>query len=183
MVQQYVIQPNNKGDRERLKRLLCDYIDKWSMSVPGLIEIKKLVRPRTTKQNATFWWAMGKIREQTGNDVNDLRDLFCGEFYGWVTIDVLGQKKRKPYRTTAHDHEGHHDLPSTEEFMQLWDFMQALSATMGIEVPDPDPNFRRDMQDQIEKERENDKQKRVRESGGGDGDDTVRQRQADAVTP
>lgn len=108
-----------------------------------VVEIKRYQKPRSNVQNKALWGcAYRALREQTGNEPDDLHMFFCGEFFGWVTVDVMGLAKKRPRRTTTHDEDGKRALMSTLWFYDFYEFIQQRSAENGFDVPDPDPFWR-----------------------------------------
>ena len=152
MEQKFVVQPDQP--RDRLLEILKSFISKLPMDKPWLITISDLKRERTNKQNkALFGHAYKIIIQETGNDINDIHNRFLGDYFGWVTVEVLGHKKKKPIRTTTTDQDGKKDLLDTQTFVYFFDYVQSESALYGIDIPDPDPDWRNRMDEDIEKEK------------------------------
>jgi hypothetical protein len=153
MDKQFVIQPH--CSREGLFAAVRGYINSLPDDKPWLIEIGKLKKRRTDRQNRALWaCAYAVIAEETGNDPEDLHQYFCGEFFGWDEYDVMGQLRKRPRRSTTKDGDGEKDVIPTEEFVKFFDFIQYRAAEVGIFVPDPDPNWRKEMKEQSDKEKE-----------------------------
>lgn len=98
---------------------------------------------RSMEQNAALFGHAYKIlRAETGNDKEDLHDYFCGEYFGWKVQEVMGERRKKPIRTTTTDEEGKKAVLSKIEFADFFAFVQQRSAeTVGVYIPDPDPNW------------------------------------------
>ena len=125
------------------KTLLLDYIDRLPMVRKWMVTVKLYRRTRTNDQNrALFGVAYKAIREQTGNDVDDLHDTFCRLYFGEIEVDVLGKIVKRARRTTTTDESGKRDVISTVDFADFYTFIQAKAAAFGVDVPDPDPNWR-----------------------------------------
>lgn len=108
-----------------------------------VIEAKLYQKPRTDEQNKALWGvAYRALRDQSGNEPEDLHTFFCGEFFGWVQHEVMGQTKRKPVRTTTHDEQGRRSVMNTLWFADFYNFIQQRAAENGYDVPDPDPLWR-----------------------------------------
>lgn len=107
------------------------------------ITIGDVKKPRTSLQNrALFGVAYKTLHEETGNDPDDLHCYFCGEFFGWHEYDVMGQKRKRPLRTTTTNEHGERDVISTRQLSEFYAFIQQRSAeTVGVFVPDPDPRW------------------------------------------
>lgn len=98
-------------------------------------------KPRSDLQNkALFGVAYKTLHEETGNDPEDLHCYFCGEFFGWQQYEVMGQKRKRPVRSTTKNEQGERDVISTLELQHFYAFIQQRSAeTVGVFIPDPDP--------------------------------------------
>lgn len=96
-------------------------------------------RRRSDSQNSALWGVAYKVlRDETGNDPEDMHRYFCGEFYGWVEYEIFGQTRKKPRRTTTTDENGKRNVISTTDFMDFYAFIQQRAAeTVGVYVPDP----------------------------------------------
>lgn len=122
---------------------VLERIGKYLAVLPADKEYTVVVEPykrtRSDSQNNALWGVAYKtIRDETGNDMDDLHDYFCGEFFGWVEKTVMGQTKRSPRRTTTRDEEGKRSVMTTLEFSQFYEFVQQKAAEVaGVYVPDP----------------------------------------------
>lgn len=107
------------------------------------ITIGPVKKERSDLQNRALWGCAYRVlHEATGNDPEDLHTYFCGEFFSWVEYDVLGQKRKRPFRTTTRDEHGKRDVISTKDLSDFYAFVQRRAAeTVGVYVPDPDPNW------------------------------------------
>ena len=98
-----------------------------------------LVRPfrktRSSLQNRALWGIAYKLlAEHTGHEPDELHEYFLGEFHGWEVKEFFGQKKRVPKKRS-------HDMKTTE-FSDFYAFIQRRSAeTVGVYIPDPDPEY------------------------------------------
>ena len=64
------------------------------------IEIKQWRDKRSNAQLAYFYAGIvNPICEETGNEVQDIHDFLCGEYWGWHEVKVMGQRKKKPVQT------------------------------------------------------------------------------------
>lgn len=121
-------------DRDRL----VAFIDRLPKARKFTAKVEPYKRKRTNPQNNALWGvAYPVIRQATGNEPDDLHNLFCGEYFGWVEADVLGKKKMKPRRTTTRDESGKKDVISTADFADFYTFIQMKAAEFGIDVPSP----------------------------------------------
>lgn len=105
------------------------------------VTISSVKKERSDLQNRALWGCAYKtLRDATGNDPEDLHTYFCGEFFSWVEYEVMGQKRKRPFRTTTKDENGKRDVISTIQLQDFYAFIQQRSAeTVGVYVPDPDP--------------------------------------------
>jgi hypothetical protein len=142
--------------QEALRQLLMDLAEFiWGLpeDKAWLVEIKRLIKERTSPQNAALWGcAYRHITEETGNDPNDLHETFCGEFFGWKEVEIMGRSTLKPVRTTTVDESGKRDVISTEKLSDFYTFIQAKAAEYGVNVPDPDPNWKERMKNEAAKQ-------------------------------
>lgn len=108
------------------------------------VTVEQYRRTRSTEQGQALWGLAYKLlRDETGNDADDLHTYFCGEFFGWVEREVMGQKRRRPLRTTTTDADGKASLLTTIEFAEFFSFIQQRAAeSVGVFIPDPDPHWR-----------------------------------------
>lgn len=122
-----------KTDRQRIADNLRDFV---MTAMPGKelrVEVCEYRKRRSQDQNAALWGVAYKtLHDATGNDPEDLHTYFLGEWGGWETIDVMGQKRRVPIRRSS--------KLTTVEFAEFYAFIQQRSAEMvGVYIEDPDP--------------------------------------------
>lgn len=79
---------------------------------------------RTTQQNRYYWAYLGMIHEETGNEIEDLHELFKGKFLDRGIVEVFGEKVRRKKSTT--------DL-SINDFS---DYIRKIELFTGILCPD-----------------------------------------------
>lgn len=105
------------------------------------VTIAPIKKERSDLQNRALWGcAYETLHKATGNDKDDLHTYFCGEFFGWVEFDVMGQTRKRPARSTTKDQNGKRDVISTLQLSEFYEFIQQRAAeTVGVYVPDPDP--------------------------------------------
>jgi len=135
-----VLQPNE--DRKKVIREIEWFLSTLPADKPYLIDITKLVKKRSNLQNKALWGVAYKvICDATGYKDQDLHVLLCGEYFGWGVIDLFGNKKKVPIRTTTHNDRGERDVISTEELASYYQFIQVFAANYSVDVPDPDPKW------------------------------------------
>lgn len=105
------------------------------------VTISDVKKERSDLQNRALWGCAYKtLRDATGNDADDLHTYFCGEYFGWTEYEVMGQKRRRPLRTTTKDDHGNRSVITTLQLSDFYAFIQQRAAeTVGVYVPDPDP--------------------------------------------
>jgi hypothetical protein len=104
------------------------------------VTIGPVKKERSNQQNKALWGcAYEHIRKATGNDKDELHEMFCGEYFGWEINEVLGQRKKRPKRTTTTGYDGKRDVISTIELKDFYAFVQQRAAEYSVYVPDPDP--------------------------------------------
>lgn len=97
-----------------------------------LVQIKRYSRKRTIQQNAFLHAVPLRIlAQETGNDVEDIKDYLLGEAFGWETKEVFGAKKRKPIKAHTSD-------LNTEEFNWFLEWIESWAAReLNITIPKP----------------------------------------------
>lgn len=130
------------ADREQaiasLARLLAQYLP----GKPLEVTIRQRRRERSTLQTRALWGcAYRALREQTGNDPEDLHTWACGEYFGWAEYSVMGHRRLRPKRTTTTDEDGNRDVISTTDMADFYAHLQRVAAEAGYDVPDPDPEW------------------------------------------
>jgi hypothetical protein len=74
------------------------------------------------------------ICDETGNDIEDVKDFLLGEAFGWAEYEVLGAKKRKPMKRSS-------DL-DVEQFNWFIEFIESWAAQgLGIIIPKPNEHI------------------------------------------
>lgn len=142
MSQKYTLNANGP-ERDNVLANMHALVDRLPAKKSWRIEIKEARKERTDDQNrALFGCAYPAIKAVTGDDIDDLHESFCGKFFGWVDREVMGEVKRRPFRTTTTDEQGERDVLPTTVFAEFYNTVQRIAAEVGIDVPDPDPFWR-----------------------------------------
>lgn len=130
-------------DRETAVRSLARQLMRYLPGVRLEVRVRRKKRERSDLQNRALWGCAYKaLEQQTGNDPEDLHLFFCGEYFGWKQVLVLGSQRRKvPRRTTTKDEDGHRDVIDKMVMADFYDFIQRRAAMAGYDVPDPDPEW------------------------------------------
>lgn len=126
----------------KLNRFLRD-------ALPGKkleLVVRQYKPPRSSAQNrALFGVAYKALGEQMGlngaKEIDDLHTMLCGLFWGWRESKVLGQRKKRPVRTTTTNEAGAREVIPKMLFAEFYSFVQRKAAEFGYLVPDPDPEW------------------------------------------
>lgn len=104
-----------------------------------VVQLKERKPERSNPQNNALWGVAYKtLRDETGNDPDDMHTYFCGEYFGWVEYRIMDQVRKRPRRTTTRDSNGKRNVISKMDFADFYSFIQQRSAeTVGVYVPDP----------------------------------------------
>lgn len=108
--------------------------------------VRQYKPPRSSAQNrALFGVAYKALAEQMGlsgaREIDDLHTMMCGLFWGWNETQVLGQRKKRPKRTTTTNESGEREVIPKLLFAEFYNFVQRKAAEFGYLVPDPDPQW------------------------------------------
>ena len=114
-------------------KLSIDTPEKWkqylsgcSADTPGVLTVEKKKGRRSLSQNGYYWVYLGVIENETGNNADDLHELFKRKFLTPVEKTVLGEKVRFPASTT--------ELGKTE----FSEYMDKICALTNVPLPDPE---------------------------------------------
>ncbi len=86
--------------------------------------IAKQVSTRTLSQNKLYWLYLEQIELETGNNGNDLHELFKRTLLKPKFITVLGQEIKIPMSTTELNK------------MEFIDYLDKIAATTNVPIPD-----------------------------------------------
>lgn len=144
MSQKYTLE-SGAAWRPRVLANLLACLQKLPESKSWRVEIREARKERSLDQNAAmFGVAYAAIMEATGlegdADKKQLHRNMCGDFFGWTEKPMLG---RVPVRTTTTNEHGEREVIDTATAARMYDFIQRQAAEYGIDVPDPDPLWRR----------------------------------------
>lgn len=140
---QFLLPPEDRMEAiRRINRFLRD-------ALPGKrleVSVRQYKPPRSSAQNrALFGCAYKALGEQMGlsgaKEIDQIHEVFCGEFWGWQEYQVLGQRKKKPKRTTTTNEAGEREVISKTLFCEFYDFIARKSAEYGYVIPPIDPEW------------------------------------------
>ena len=121
-----------------------------AMCLPGkelTVTVEEYRPARSTKQrSALFGCAYKALMPQMGlsgeREKDQLHEQFCGEYWGWRDVQIMGRTVQRPRRTTTVDEHGKRDVIGVAEQLEFYAFIQRTAAEYGYDVPDPDPAWR-----------------------------------------
>lgn len=121
------IGPDNLAARERV----CKAIHALSDAKAWTVDIKPYKKARSNPQNAYLHGVVLKlICDHTGHDIEDMKTYLLAQVFGWVTYEILGEKRKRPMTRT-------HEL-NTAEFSAFCEWIQAWAMReLGVLIPDP----------------------------------------------
>lgn len=127
---------------DRLHQFLFDALPGKKLEVI----VSQYKPPRSSAQNrALFGCAYKALAEQMGlsgaREIDELHTVFCGDFWGWQEYSVLGQRKKRPKRTTTKNEAGEREVISKLLFSEFYDFVTRKSAEFGYFIPPIDPEY------------------------------------------
>ena len=116
------------------------FLDKLDPNRPWQVLVRQWKKSRTDDQNAAlFGLAYKIICDETGCDKDELHEEMCKRFFGTIEVEVLGQIKTRPLRTTTRDAAGKRDILPWDEFSNFYTKVESEAAAFGIRIPPPDP--------------------------------------------
>lgn len=145
---QFILPANDPSLRETRVGNLLRFLQALPLSEPWEIGVARYKKPRTNPQNAAlFGVAYPPLMEHIGlrgeKEREELHELLCGEYFGWVRYEILGKVKQRPRRTTTRDEKGKRDVLPWDGFGEFYAFVQQRGAEAGVFIPDPDPAMKR----------------------------------------
>lgn len=140
--QKFIVKP---GD-DRIRFNLIEAIKQWPRDVPLEANLSKPKDSRSDQQNrALFGVLYPPLMEFMGlrgqSEKEYLHEFFCGDYFGWREIDIMGAKKKAPVRTTTTNADGKREVLSKPEFAGFMDFIYQRAAEAGCVLPDPIPVY------------------------------------------
>ena len=92
--------PGNESDEVHAH--CVDFIRSLPEDKAWTVEVKEYRKNRTSEQNRYLHAVPLKIIcDYTGYDLDDMKTYLCGEWTGWQTYEIMGQKKKRPVKTTS----------------------------------------------------------------------------------
>lgn len=87
--------------------------------------IERVMPTRSLSQNALYWFYLGVIESETGNNADDLHQYFKRTLLKPKIINVMGKEIRVPCSTT--------ELSKLE----FGEYMEKICAETNVPIPDP----------------------------------------------
>lgn len=145
--QAFILPANRPEDRARITGNAARFLAMLPADVAWEVTVRRHRKQRTDPQNAALWGvAYPPLMEHIGlrgeKEREELHELFCGEFWGWVRYEILGKVKQRPRRTTTRDEHGRRDVIPWDVFCEFYAYIQQRGAQAGVYIPDPDPAMR-----------------------------------------
>lgn len=135
-------------DRERYIAPLSAMLASVFPGKPVRVKVE-IAQPDKTPAQNRYLWAVPytMLSAETGMEKGELHEWNCGEEWGWKSKQGLPTPENPsgmfsvPIRTTTTDADGNDDPCSREEMLSLWARAQRLGASLGLVIPDPDPDY------------------------------------------
>ena len=126
-----IIPVGQNPNYEHFKQMAIEAITGLNQSYPWDVTFKRYRKPRSRPQECYHWGVIIKVmREETGNESDDLHEYLLGEHTGWVEYDVLGATKRRPAKRSK-------DM-NVEEYENFNEYCRAFAASnLGLVIPLP----------------------------------------------
>jgi hypothetical protein len=135
-------------DRERHIAPLARLLETVFPGKPVRVKVEIAQPDKTPAQNRYLWAVPYKmLSAETGMESEDIHEWNCGNQWGWKTKRVPKKPgnevgvEQVPIRTTTTDENGEDDPCSMEDMLALWARAQKLGASLGVVIPDPDPDY------------------------------------------
>lgn len=110
------------------RNMVISYIQRLDIKKLFTVEVLQKNANRSISQNSLYWLWLTCLEHETGQDRNEIHDLFKDMFILPVETEVFG---RKIIRHTTTDKD-------TSQFKFYLDKIQIFAATeLGIKLPDP----------------------------------------------
>lgn len=108
---------------------------------PVEVIVGRYHKPRTPEANAYLWAVCYRMMsEASGEERDTIHYAMCCKFFGEKVIDVMGEKYKRPVRTTTTNQFGEPEWLGPGEFAEFVDFVirEALF-WYDVTIPPPTP--------------------------------------------
>lgn len=124
--------------RERITANLVRFVGQLPAGKAWEVTVKPYAKDRSQAQNrALFGLAYPILAESTGHTVPELHEYFCGDYFGWVEVEIFGETHKRPIRTTTTDEQGKREVIKAKDFAGFFAHVQRRAAESGVYIPDP----------------------------------------------
>ena len=114
------------------RNMVIGFIQRLDLKKLYTVEVLEKKANRSISQNSLYWLWLTCIEHETGNERNDLHDLFKERFLTPEHIEVLGERRLR--RTTTG--------LNTTQFKYYLDQIQVFAATeLSIKLPGPEDQY------------------------------------------
>lgn len=145
LIQRQVYEPgmNPVVKQSRLDRLVETLMTERGYPVEVIVQ--RMVKARSNHANSYLWnTAYRMLSEESGYEREELHVEMCKQWFGTRTIEIMGQVREVPVRTTTVDENGEKNALSGADFWDFTDYVIRMAADWyGIAVPPADPSMRR----------------------------------------
>lgn len=94
------------------------------------VTIERIKRARTLSQNAYYWVYLTIIAKETGNNADDMHELFKSMFLPDVIVKIKGKK---------HSHDFKRKKSTTElTRVEFTEYMERIAAYTEVPMPNPE---------------------------------------------
>jgi len=125
--------------RERLIARIGQVLASLDEAQAWRIEIHEHKPTRSSAQNRYLWGVVYETILKMGGEAfagwtkDDLHESFLGDFFGWEERSFFGRRKFVPIRRSS--------KLNKQEFADYIAHIQQRMASVGVFIPDPDPNY------------------------------------------
>lgn len=137
MSQTFILWANNL--RENRVMRLAQYLRTLAHDKTWEVTIKQKREKRSENQNNYLWGCVYPTLLREGGNLlagftdNDLHEYFLGVHFGTERCTINGRTYIKPKCRSRN--------LDTQEFVHYWETVHREAAMLGINIPDPDPNW------------------------------------------
>lgn len=126
--------------RERLNRAMFP-VHGQAPNKAIVVEVKLHAKKRSPEANSYLWGVVYPIMsDASGEEKDEIHFAMCCKYFGEKVIEVMGEKYRRPLRTTTTNEDGEAEWLSPGEFAEFVDFtIREAAFWYDVAVPPPTP--------------------------------------------
>jgi hypothetical protein len=108
---------------------------------PIEVVVKRHQKKRTPEANNYLWGVVYPLMsDASGEEKEEIHFAMCCKYFGEKVIEVMGERYRRPRRTTTTNDEGEAEWLSPGEFAEFVDFtIREAAFWYDVAVPPPTP--------------------------------------------